>query len=72
MFLPKNPGSVCLGRVVTYEIINSQDLSNGVIAKGTLLYDEKYELEYRAKKMENKMFCSSTVKGPGRGRELRG
>ena len=38
--------TVFKNEVVTYEIINSQDLSSGVIAKGTLLYDEKYELEY--------------------------
>lgn len=38
--------TVFKNEIITYEIINSQDLSSGIIAKGTLLYDENYEIEY--------------------------
>lgn len=38
--------TVFKNEVINYEITNANDVSAGVLAKGTLTYDENYELEY--------------------------
>lgn len=38
--------TVFKNEVINYEITNTNDVSSGVLAKGTLRYDENYELEY--------------------------
>ena len=38
--------TVFKNEVINYEITNANDLSNGVLAKGTLTFDENYEMEY--------------------------
>ena len=38
--------TVFKNEIINYEITNSNDASSGVLAKGTLSYDENYELEY--------------------------
>ena len=41
--------TVFKNEVVNYEIVNSDDLSAGILKRGTLTYDENYELEYPKK-----------------------
>ena len=38
--------TVFKNEVINYEITNANDVSNGVLAKGTLTFDENYEMEY--------------------------
>ncbi len=38
--------TVFKNEIITYEIINSSDPSTGILASGTLVYDEKYDIEY--------------------------
>ena len=39
-----------------YDIINGSDLSSGILASGTLVYDENYELEYPKSTKVKSMF----------------
>ena len=38
--------TVFKNEIINYEITNANDQSAGVLEKGTLVYDENYELEY--------------------------
>ena len=38
--------TVFKNEVINYEITSSNDISSGILAKGTLTYDENYEMEY--------------------------
>ena len=38
--------TVFKNEIINYEITNANDPSSGILAKGTLTYDENYELEY--------------------------
>lgn len=46
--------TVFKNEIINYEITNANDASNGVLAKGTLTFDENYEMEYpRSSKMRS-------------------
>ena len=48
--------TVFKNEVITYDIINGSDLSSGILASGTLVYDENYELEYPKSTKVRSMF----------------
>ena len=48
--------TVFKNEVINYDIINGSDLSNGILASGTLVYDENYELEYPKSTKVRSMF----------------
>ena len=46
--------TVFKNEIITYDIINTSDTSSGVLATGTLVYDENYDLEYpRSRKIRS-------------------
>ena len=45
-----------MDEVINYDIINGSDLSSGILASGTLVYDENYELEYPKSTKVKSMF----------------
>lgn len=48
--------TVFKNEVINYDIINGTDLSSGILASGTLIYDENYELEYPKSTKVRSMF----------------